>query len=244
VENESSIVFALDFASVAEAERAAIRVRDAIGMVKVGLELFVEAGPAAVRIGAACGLPVFLDLKLHDIPETVERAVGRAAALGARILTVHASGGPAMLSRAVKRAAAEANGLQIAAVTVLTSLDARDLARIGVDTHGPTEHLVATHARRLARMAFDEGVRAFVCSPHEVRAMRAELGPEATLITPGVRASTDAPSDQKRVASAAQAATDGADWLVVGRPIRDAGDPLAAARALRDEARQGRGARA
>ena len=228
---KSPIVFALDFASVPEAERAAMRVREAIGMVKVGLELFVEAGPAALAIGEACKLPVFLDLKLCDIPETVERAVGRAASLGAQILTVHAGGGPAMLSRAVKRAAAEGTGLQIAAVTVLTSLDAGDLAKMGVDGD------VMTHVRRLARLAFDEGVRTFVCSPREVAAVRAELGKEATLITPGVRPSEGAGGDdQKRVATPARAAADGADWLVVGRPIRDAADPLAVARAMRDEA--------
>jgi len=229
----SPIVFALDFANVADAERAAIRVRDAVGMVKVGLELFVEAGPRAVAIGEACGLPVFLDLKLCDIPETVERAVGRAAALGARVLTVHASGGPAMLARAVKRAASEGTGLAIAAVTVLTSLDAGDLERLGVSGD------VTTHARRLARLAFDEGVRTFVCSPREVAAMRAELGGEATLITPGVRptdGSATGGDDQKRIATPARAAADGADWLVVGRPIRDAADPLAMARAMRDEA--------
>jgi orotidine-5'-phosphate decarboxylase len=231
VSAKSPIVFALDFASVPEAERAAMRVREAIGMVKVGLELFVEAGPAALAIGEACKLPVFLDLKLCDIPETVERAVGRAASLGARILTVHAGGGPAMLSRAVKRAAAEGTGLQIAAVTVLTSLDAGDLAKMGVDGD------VMTHVRRLARLAFDEGVRTFVCSPREVAAVRAELGKEATLITPGVRPSEGAGGDdQKRVATPARAAADGADWLVVGRPIRDAADPLAVARAMRDEA--------
>jgi orotidine-5'-phosphate decarboxylase len=236
----SPIVFALDFASVADAERAALRVREAIGMVKVGLELFVEAGPRALAIGEACGLPVFLDLKLHDIPETVERAVARAAQLGARVLTVHASGGPAMLARAVKRAAAEGTGLQIAAVTVLTSLDAGDLERIGVQVAAGGD--VVTHARRLARLAWGEGVRAFVCSPREVAAVRAELGAGATLITPGVRPS-GAPQggpqdDQKRVATPASAAADGANWLVVGRPIRDAADPLAVARAMRDEAFQ------
>jgi orotidine-5'-phosphate decarboxylase len=225
----SPIVFALDFASVVEAERAAMRVREAIGMVKVGLELFVEAGPPAVAIGKACGLPVFLDLKLCDIPETVERAVGRAAALGASVLTVHASGGAAMLARAVKRAAE--TGLQIAAVTVLTSLDADDLARIGVAGD------VLGQARRLARLAFDEGVRAFVCSPREVAAIREEVGKDATLITPGVRSSDSAGGDdQKRVATPARAAAAGANWLVVGRPIRDAADPLAVARAMRDEA--------
>jgi orotidine-5'-phosphate decarboxylase len=240
VSSESPIVFALDFASVAEAERAAIRVREAIGMVKVGLELFVEAGPRAVAIGEACGLPVFLDLKLCDIPETVERAVARAAALGARVLTVHASGGPAMLARAVKRAASEGTGLQVAAVTVLTSLDGADLARMGVAGD------VTAHVRRLARLAFDEGVRTFVCSPKEVAIVRAELGSDATLITPGVRPSevgAGAADDQKRVATPARAAADGADWLVVGRPIRDATDPLAVARAMRDEAIRGATAR-
>jgi orotidine-5'-phosphate decarboxylase len=237
----SPIVFALDFASVEEAERAAVHVRDAIGMVKVGLELFVEAGPRAVAIGEACGLPVFLDLKLCDIPETVERAVARAAALGARVLTVHASGGPAMLSRAVKRAASEGTGLQIAAVTVLTSLDASDLQKMGVGGVGGSVD-VPSQVRRLARLAYDEGVRAFVCSPREVAVVRAEVGPEATLITPGVRPSeagagnSAAPDDQKRVATPARAAADGADLLVVGRPIRDAADPLAVARAMRDEA--------
>jgi orotidine-5'-phosphate decarboxylase len=229
----SPIAYALDFASVDDAERAAMRVRDAIGMVKVGLELFVGAGPRAVKIGEACGLPVFLDLKLHDIPETVERAVAQASALGARYLTVHASGGPAMLARAVKRASADGRGLVIAAVTVLTSLDARDLAR----THGTTDD-VATHAQRLAKMAWEEGVRTFVCSPHEAKVMRAALGPDATLITPGVRPASDAGADdQKRVATPALAVANGADWLVVGRPIRDAADPLAVARAMRDEAR-------
>jgi orotidine-5'-phosphate decarboxylase len=228
---ESPIVFALDFASVAEAERAAMRVRDAIGMVKVGLELFVAAGPRAVEIGKACSLPVFLDLKLCDIPETVERAVAQAAAHGARLLTVHASGGAAMLSRAVQRAADAGTGMQIAAVTVLTSLDEADLGRVGVPGDVPSQ------VRRLARLAFDQGVRSFVCSPREVAAVRAELGPDAVLITPGVRPSGGAgDDDQKRVATPARAASDGADWLVVGRPIRDAADPIAVARAMRDEA--------
>ena len=205
-------------------------VRDAIGMVKVGLELFVQAGPAAARLGEEVGRPVFLDLKLHDIPETVERAVARAADLGVRY---------AMLRRAVEKARAAGSGLEIVAVTVLTSLDAADLGKMGVTGD------VATHAARLARVAWDEGVRAFVCSPHEARAMRAALGDGATLITPGVRgAGAAGKDDQKRVATAAQAIEDGADWLVVGRPIRDAADPLAAARAIADEAMHARARKA
>jgi len=220
----SPIAFALDYATLAEARAGAEHVRDAIGMVKVGLELFTHAGPEAAKIDV--GLPVFLDLKLHDIPETVERAVARVADLGVRYLTVHAQGGPAMLRRAVARADGR---LSIVAVTVLTSFDDADLAAIGASGD------VATQAVRLARMAWSEGVRAFVCSPREVKAMRAALGPDATLITPGVRSSAGK-DDQKRVASAAQAIKDGADWLVVGRPIRDAADPLEAARAIAREA--------
>ncbi len=242
VTDTSPIVFALDFTSVDEAERAAARVKSAVGMLKVGLELFVAEGPRAVKIGAACGLPVFLDLKLHDIPETVERAVAQAAALGVRVLTVHASGGPAMLGRAVKRAASEKSDkgeVAIAAVTVLTSLDGRDLEKMG--TGKGTADDVASHAKRLAKMAWDEGVRTFVCSAHEVASMRAELGKGATLITPGIRPATEGGGDdQKRVATPAKAAADGADWLVVGRPIRDAADPLAVAVAMRDEARGAR----
>lgn len=234
----SRIVFALDFASLGEARRAALLVREAVGMVKVGLELFTQAGPEAVSVGKDADLPVFLDLKLHDIPETVDRAVARASALGARIVTVHASGGKAMLARAVSRAKGEGAGLEIAAVTVLTSLDAGDLTELGV--HGDVE----THATRLARLAYDEGVRSFVCSPHDVRGMRGALGKDAILITPGVRATSSARDgdgdDQKRVATAGQAVRDGADWLVVGRPIRDAKDPLAAARAIGEEIDQAR----
>jgi orotidine-5'-phosphate decarboxylase len=237
---EARIVFALDYPSLDAARQGALVVRDAVGMLKVGLELFIAAGPAAVALGREASLPVFLDLKLCDIPETVDRAVARASALGVRVLTVHAGGGPAMLARAVARADEGGTGLEIAAVTVLTSLDAADLARLGVASPD-----VPAQARRLARLAWVEGVRAFVCSPREVAAVRAELGGGATLFTPGVRSSGDAPGaradDQKRTATAASAVEDGADWLVVGRPIRDAADPLAAARALGAEIDGARG---
>jgi len=201
-------------------------------MLKVGLELYVEAGPGAVALGREAGLPVFLDLKLHDIPETVERAVARASALGARMLTVHAAGGRTMLRRAVERARKEGAALEIVAVTVLTSLDAGDLADAGIAGDVPTQ------VERLARMAWDEGVRAFVCSPHEAARLRGALGPEATLVTPGVRTASDAgkKDDQKRTMTAGEAVAAGARWVVVGRPIRDAPDPLAAARDFTREA--------
>jgi orotidine-5'-phosphate decarboxylase len=229
--SDSRVVFALDFPSVERARPAALAVRDAVGMLKVGLELFVGAGPAALDLGAEAGRPVFLDLKLHDIPETVERAVARASALGARMLTVHAAGGSSMLRRAVERATKEARGLEIVAVTVLTSLDARDLAATGVAGD------VASQVATLARLAWHEGVRTFVCSPHEAAFVRKALGPGATLVTPGVRATTDArPDDQKRTMTAGEAIASGADWIVVGRPIRDAPDPAASARAFAREA--------
>jgi orotidine-5'-phosphate decarboxylase len=233
----SPIAFALDFASVDEARAAATEVAPAIGMIKVGLELFVHAGPAVVAMGRDIGLPVFLDLKLHDIPETVERAVAQASHLGARLVTVHASGGRTMLKRAVERADKEGGTLAICAVTILTSLDDSDLDDIGISLEDssttpsarPRTSLAAEH---LARLAYAEGVRWFVCSPAEVATLRKALGPDAVLVTPGVRPATAAAGDQKRIATPEQAIRNGANWLVVGRPIRDAADRLAAAQAI------------
>ena len=226
----SPLIAALDYPSLDAAREGAARIAPYVGMVKVGLELFVEAGPEAARLGEAVGLPVFLDLKLHDIPATVERAVARAAGLGVRLLTVHAGGGPAMLDAAVKRAAKENTGLSLLAVTVLTSLEEQDLREVGVESS------VEAHVLRLARVAAGVGVEGFVCSPQEASLLRRELG-AVTLVTPGVRGQGDAAGDQKRVATVAEAIAAGADWLVVGRPLRDAPDPAAAARRLAEEAR-------
>ena len=158
--------------------------------------------------------------------------MARASSLGVRMLTVHAAGGPAMLRRAVERAQKEGGGLEIVAVTVLTSLDAHDLAAIGATGD------VASQVEKLARLAWQEGVRAFVCSPHEAALLRKALGPDATLVTPGVRgASAARTDDQKRTMTASEAIAHGADWVVVGRPIRDAADPATAARELAEEAR-------
>lgn len=227
------LVLACDVPRLADARALVERVGDAVGMVKVGLELFVEAGPAAVTAMTELGRPVFLDLKLHDIPETVERAVDRAVALGARILTVHASGGPEMLRRAVRRAEAAGGGCVIAAVTVLTSLDAADLAAIGV-AGAATSDAPMRQAIHLATMAAAQGVTAFVCSVHEAAALREALGPNALLVTPGIRPGGGA-QDQKRIATPAAAIAAGADLLVVGRPVRDAPDPRAAAEAIARE---------
>jgi orotidine-5'-phosphate decarboxylase len=217
---------ALDFPTWSAAEPFARAVAPEIGMLKVGLELFVAEGPPVVRAAAALGRPVFLDLKLHDIPNTVEGAARSAAASGASLLTVHASGGSEMVRAAVRGAGP---GVRILAVTVLTSLDRAALDAVGLA--GPPEAAVV----RLARLAVDAGAHGLVCSPLEVAAVRAAVGPQALLVIPGVRPAGAAKGDQARVATPAQAVRAGADVLVVGRPLRDAPDPAAAARAIAAE---------
>jgi orotidine-5'-phosphate decarboxylase len=223
MEARERICAALDFPSWAEAEPFARAVAPAVGMLKVGLEIFAAEGPPAVRAAAALGRPVFLDLKLHDIPNTVEGAARSAARSGAALLTVHASGGAEMVRAAVRGAEGK---LRILAVTVLTSLDADALRAIGLD--GPPEAAVV----RLARLAVSAGAGGLVCSPHEVRAVRAAVGPGPLLVVPGVRPPGAAKGDQARVATPAEAVAAGADVIVVGRPLRDAADPVAAARAI------------
>jgi orotidine-5'-phosphate decarboxylase len=220
------ICSALDFGSWAEAGPFARRIAPEVGMLKVGLELYVAEGAPAVRAAAALGRPVFLDLKLHDIPATVEGAARSAAATGATLLTVHAAGGPEMVRAAVRGAGPK---VRILAVTVLTSLDAAALDGIGLA--GPPEAAVV----RLARLAVGAGAGGLVCSPQEVAAVRAAVGPGPLLVVPGVRPAGAALGDQARVATPAQAVAAGADVIVVGRPLRDAPDPVAAARAIAAE---------
>lgn len=226
------LAFALDYPTLAEARAGAARVAEIVGVLKVGLELFVAEGPPAVKLGAELGVDVFLDLKLHDIPETVERAVATAGQLGAKLLTLHAAGGPRMLEAAAKRARLEGAGLKLLAVTVLTSLDADDLSATGV-TAAPAEHV-----RRLAQLATQHGIDGLVCSTAEVGSLRQALGPAPILVTPGIRPAGAAAGDQKRVGTPAAALREGSNLLVVGRPIRDAADPAAAARAILTEMSQ------
>jgi orotidine-5'-phosphate decarboxylase len=195
-----------------------------VSTMKVGLETYLRDGDAAVHVAreASGGRDVFLDLKLHDIPATVAGAARSVAHLAPAYLTVHASGGSAMV-----RAAVDAlPDSRITAVTVLTSLDEADLAAIGL--LGPA----LDAARRLAVLAVSAGARAIVCSPLEVAAIRAEVGPDVVLVTPGVRPAGAASGDQARVATPEQALADGADLLVVGRPITGAPDVAAAAAAI------------
>lgn len=217
------IAVALDAPDLETAARWAHLVTPHVSTVKVGLELYLRYGPDVIdSVRGASGVQVFLDLKLHDIPNTVAGATRAVARLRPAILTVHASGGPAMIRAAVE-AAPET---KIAAVTVLTSLTAGDLDAVGL--RGPATDA----ARRLAVLAVEAGAQAVVCSPHEVAAVRAEVGPDVTLITPGVRPAGAAAQDQARVATPEQALANGADLLVIGRPITGAADPGAAAAAI------------
>ncbi|MFO7252569.1 MAG: orotidine-5'-phosphate decarboxylase [Actinomycetes bacterium] len=217
------IAVALDAPDLETAARWAHLVTPHVSTVKVGLELYLRYGPDVIAsVRGASGVQVFLDLKLHDIPNTVAGATRAVARLRPAILTVHASGGPAMIRAAVE-AAPET---KIAAVTVLTSLTAGDLEAVGL--RGPATDA----ARRLAVLAVEAGAQAVVCSPHEVAAVRAEVGPDVTLITPGVRPAGAAAQDQARVATPEQALANGADLLVIGRPITGAADPGAAAAAI------------
>jgi len=218
------LIAALDVASRADADALVARLGGAPSWVKIGLELFCAAGPAIVRDYAAVQR-VMLDLKLHDIPETVARATRQVAQLGAGLLTVHASGGRAMLEAAVA-AARDAGTTRVLAVTVLTSLADADLGEIGAI--GPTTELVV----RRARLAIAAGCDGVVASPHEAAAVRAIAPPGFLIVTPGVRPGQGGQDDQKRVATPASARKAGADLIVVGRPLRDAADPAAAARAI------------
>jgi orotidine-5'-phosphate decarboxylase len=227
--HKSRLAFALDYPTLAEAQKGAATVAKHVGILKVGLELFVKEGPGAVKMGRDLGCDVFLDLKLHDIQKTVDRAVGTACSLGAKYLTIHTSGGPGMMEAAAERAAAEDTGLCVLGVTVLTSLDESDLAAVGLAAT-PGEQ-----AKRLALLAKNSGLGGLVCSSVEVQSLREAVGLEMTLVTPGIRPAGAAHGDQKRVGTPAEAIRSGADVLVVGRPIRDAADPVAAAQGIVDE---------
>jgi orotidine-5'-phosphate decarboxylase len=196
---------------------------------KVGLELFVAAGPSVIEPIVARGHSVFLDLKLHDIPNTVAGAVRSAASLGVRMLTMHATGGPAMLAAARQALSGISDPPELLAVTVLTSMDQPQLIATGL-ARPPAEQVAL-----LAQMGFDAGIRGFVCSPQEVAAIRAITGPAGVLVIPGIRPVGAAIGDQKRIASPAEALRLGASYLVVGRPITQAADPAKAANEILDE---------
>jgi orotidine-5'-phosphate decarboxylase len=219
-QTKAPIAVALDAPDVETAARWANAVTPYVSVVKVGLELFCRTGPSIVEtVRGGTGVGLFLDLKLHDIPNTVAGAARSVARLKPKYLTVHAGGGAAMVRAAVEAAP----DVCIAAVTVLTSLNDEALGAIGLA--GPPQDAV----RRLAVLAVGAGAGALVCSPQEVSLVRSEVGPDVVLITPGVRPAGADAQDQARVATPEQALRDGADLLVIGRPITGAADPGAAA---------------
>jgi orotidine-5'-phosphate decarboxylase len=214
----------------AEKTRALVqKLGERVAFYKVGKELFTAVGPSIVRELVAGGKKVFLDLKFHDIPNTVAGAVRSAAGLGVHMLTIHAAGGPAMLAAARTALEGVPNPPQLLAVTVLTSMDAAQNNAIGLD-RSP-----AGQVDLLARMAMAEGIRGFVTSPQEVAALRSLTGPEGVLVIPGIRPAGAGVGDQKRIATPADALRLGASYLVVGRPITQAPNPAEAAEAVLKE---------
>jgi len=226
---------ALDVPSAEAALRVAEKLHGHVGTFKVGSEVFTAEGPLTARYLVAAGEQVFLDLKFHDIPNTVRAAAQQAGMLGVSLLTVHSSGGRKMMEAAVEgaRAAAKARGAtqptRVVAITALTSLGAGDLAEIG--WQGSPEEVVA----RLARLAQAAGVDSVVASPREISAIRQACGPDFLIVTPGIRPTAGANDDQARTATPESAIRAGADYLVIGRPITGAADPAAAADAIAAE---------
>lgn len=228
---KNPIIVALDLPDVERAVALAQRVAPHVGAFKVGKELFVSAGPDIVRRLRAAGGSVFLDLKFHDIPNTVAKAVAAATRLDVQMLTIHASGGSEMM-RAAERAAVETAAQLgrpaplVLGVTVLTSMDSAALAELGGEVD------VARQVERLALLAAKSGLRGLVCSPLELPMLRRVLPESVQLVTPGIRTGAEKADDQKRTLSPREAVSAGASWLVVGRPIYAAPDPVAAAEAI------------
>jgi orotidine-5'-phosphate decarboxylase len=220
------LIVALDVSSAAAARKIVAAVGDSAHIYKVGMQLYTAEGPAIVRELVRSGHRVFLDLKYHDIPNTVGAAVREAAQLGASMLTVHASGGGPMLRAAAEAAAAQANPPLMLAVTVLTSLDDGELNTLGI------RGSVVDQVLRLAALALSNGCRGIVASAHEATALRDDLGQDFAIVTPGVRPAGSGRDDQARVVTPSEAIAAGATHIVVGRPITEAADPAAETRAI------------
>ncbi len=224
----AELIVALDVQTREEAVQKVKAIGDGVGFYKIGLELFTAEGPDVVRAVKDLGKKVFLDLKFHDIPRTVERAVRSGGKLGVDLMTIHSVGAKEMI-KAARQAADEfgPKGPKILAVTVLTSLDQADLADVGIVGRTPAEQVMA-----MARFATAQGAHGLVSSPKEVAALSSALPKGTLFVTPGVRPAGAAVGDQKRVATPADAVRDGATHLVVGRPILAAPDPVEAARQI------------
>ena len=225
----TELILALDVADKDEALALVAPLRGHLRWVKLGLQLFTHHGPDVVECFAEQGFSVFLDLKLHDIPNTVASAIKSLRGRSCSLLTVHTLGGPAMLRLAVETAREVLPGTTVLGVTVLTSMDAVQLAAVGIG-HAPVDAV-----RLLARMGAEAGLQGFVCSPQELPVLRADLGVAPLLVTPGIRAAGVAADDQNRTLTPAEAARAGASHIVVGRPILKALDPVHAVLAMQAE---------
>lgn len=226
------IIFALDVKGANEIDRWAELLSAKVGMFKVGKELFTSCGPEAVRAVQRHGGQVFLDLKYHDIPNTVAQAMVAAAGLGVQLANLHALGGAEMMeaaANAVRNGFSEAERPRLLAVTILTSSTVETLRQVGI------EHSVPDMVVRLARLAQQSGMDGVVASPLEIGLIREACGPDFLIVTPGVRPSFAALDDQKRIMSPSDAVQAGADYLVIGRPIAKAADPADAARLIAEE---------
>jgi orotidine-5'-phosphate decarboxylase len=235
---QNPIIVALDVPTAEQAIALAQQVAPAVGAFKIGSELFTASGPDIVRRIRATGASVFLDLKFHDIPNTVAKAVASAVRLDVQMLTIHTSGGLAMMQAAeesAQKTAAQAglNAPLVLGVTVLTSMSSDDLAELGANTN------VGAQVERLAQLAARSGLRGLVCSPLEVAGLRQSLPHEMQFVTPGIRTGTDAAGDQKRTLSAREALAAGSTWLVIGRPIYAAPNPRAAAEQILESLKAG-----
>ena len=225
VDARDRLAVALDFPSAPAALDLVDRLQGSCRWFKVGMELFYATGPTLIHTLRKRGFEVFLDLKVHDIPNTVAGAVRSVTETGASLLTIHASGGERMMAAAAE-AAQFAGAPLLLAVTVLTSMDVEDLQATGI-TADPAEQVL-----RLALLAQQSGISGMVCSPQEVALLRKRLAPDTLLVTPGIRPADGVVGDQRRVATPASAIGNGASMLVVGRPITQAADPGAAARSI------------
>ena len=226
------LIVALDVGDLASVVALVEQLYPTVTLFKVGLQLFTAEGPRAVEMVRQRGGAVFLDLKLHDIPNTVAGAVREAVRLGAVMCTLHASGGRSMLHAAAQAVVGSGSPMRLLAVTVLTSLDARGLEEAVGSTVDLTAQVV-----RLASLAREAGLDGVVASPHEIGLLRSALGPSMSLVIPGIRPAWAAADDQRRVMTPHEAAVAGADYLVIGRPITAAGDPTKAACRILDELR-------
>lgn len=226
MDSRERLIVALDVSTAAAAQKIVAAVGDSAHAYKVGMQLYTAEGPEIVRNLTAAGRRVFLDLKYHDIPTTVAAAVSEAAQLRISMLTVHASGGSKMLRAAVETAQATDPNLLVLAVTVLTSLDDDELGKIGLRGG------VLDQVLRLAALAISNGCKGVVASALEASALREKFGRDFTIVTPGVRPAGSGPHDQARVVTPAEAIAAGASHIVVGRPITEASDPTAEARAI------------